>query len=198
MVGYLASGTAEAHRGNIEDLDSLRDGAARCDGVIHTAFDHDFTRFVENCEKDRRAIEALGSALPGSNRPLVITSTTAIGTPVPGRPAVEDHFDPDHPNPRVASELAGRTLLERGVNVSVMRLSQIHDTHRQGLVSNLIGLAREKGVSAYVGEGQNCWSATHVTDAAVCRQGRSLWRTRKTTSDGSPPLLAGICRRRAN
>ncbi len=162
----LAAAGAEAHRGDIEDLDSLRSGAAGCEGVIHTAFDHDFSRFVENCQKDRRAIEALGSALEGSDRPLVITSGTAMGAAKPGEPAAEDHFNPDHPNPRVASELAGRALSERGVNVSVMRLSQIHDTAKQGLVTEVIALARRTGVSAYVGEGLNVWSAAHVADAA--------------------------------
>lgn len=162
----LAAAGAEALDGDIEDHDSLRSGAARCDGVIHTAFDHDFAHFVANCEKDRRAIEALGSALEGSDRPLIITSGTAMGAAVPGQPATEDHFDPEHPNPRVASELAGRDVARRGVNVSVMRLSQIHDTHKQGLVTELIALARRTGVSAYVGEGQNRWSAAHVSDAA--------------------------------
>lgn len=161
----LAAG-AEAYRGDIEDLESLRSGAAACDAVIHTAFDHNFANFVENCQKDRRAIEALGSALEGSDRPLVITSGTAMGTAAPGQPAVEDAFDPDHPNPRVASELAGRELLQRGVNVSVVRLSQIHDTVKQGLVTGVIELARKKGVSAYVDEGLNRWSAAHVLDAA--------------------------------
>ncbi len=161
----LAKAGAEPHLGDIVDLHSLTRGAAGCDGVIHTAFDHDFTRFVENCRKDRRAIEALGSALEGSDRPLVITSGTAMGA-VPGRPATEDHFDPEHPNPRVASELAGRDLLDRGVNVSVMRLSQIHDTRRQGLVTEVIALARRTGVSAYVGEGANRWSAAHLADTA--------------------------------
>jgi len=162
----LTEAGAEVHRGDIEDPESLRAGVAGCDGVIHTAFDHDFTKFVENCDKDRRAIEALGAALEGSARPLVITSTTAIGTPAPGQPAVENHFDPENPNPRIASELAGRALSGRGVNVSVTRLSQIHDTRRQGLVTKVIELARNKDVSAYVGGGENCWSATHVSDAA--------------------------------
>lgn len=161
----LAAG-AEAHRGDIEDLESLRSGAAACDGVIHTAFDHNFANFVENCQKDKRAIKALGSALEGSDRPLLITSGTAMGTPAPGQPAVEDEFDPNHPNPRVASELAGRELLQRGVNVSVVRLSQIHNTVKQGLVTEVIELARRKGVSAYVGEGLNRWSAAHVLDTA--------------------------------
>lgn len=157
---------AEAHRGDLEDLASLRRGAAACDGVIHTAFDHDFSRFAANCQKDARVIEALGTALLGSDRPLVITSGTAMGAAVPGEPATEDHFDPTHPNPRVASELAGQALLERGVHVSVLRLSQIHDTVKQGLVTLLIELARARGVSAQVGEGRNRWSAAHVRDTA--------------------------------
>ena len=134
--------------------------------MIHTAFDHDFSRFVENCRKDSRAIEALGSALEESDRPLVITSGTAMGSARPGEPATEDVFNADHPNPRVASELAGRALSERGVNVSVVRLSQIHDPVKQGLVTEVVALARRTGVSAYVGEGVNRWSAAHVSDAA--------------------------------
>ena len=162
----LAAAGAEAYRGDIEDLESLRSGAAGCDGVIHTAFDHDFSRFVENCRKDSRAIEALGSALEGSDRPLVITSGTAMGSAKPGEAATEDVFNAAHPNPRVASELAGRALSERGINVSVVRLSQIHDPVKQGLVTEVIALARRTGVSAYVGEGVNRWSAAHVSDAA--------------------------------
>jgi nucleoside-diphosphate-sugar epimerase len=162
----LAAAGAEAHRGDIEDLESLRSGAAACDGVIHTAFDHNFANFAANCQKDRRAIEALGSALEGSDRPLIITSSTAMGTALPGQPATEDYFNPEHPNPRVASELAGRELSERGANVSVMRLSQIHNTFKQGLVTDVIQLARKTGVSAYVGEGLNKWSATHISDTA--------------------------------
>ena len=162
----LVAAGAEAHRGDIEDLDSLANGAAACDAVIHTAFDHNFANFIENCQKDRRAIEALGSALAGSDRPIVITSSTAMGSARPGEAATEDYFNPDHPNPRVASELAGRALTERGVNVAVVRLSQIHNTVKQGLVTDVIALARKSGVSAYVGEGHNAWSATHVSDAA--------------------------------
>lgn len=161
----LAAG-AEPHPGDIEDLDSLRRGAAACDAVIHTAFDHDFAHFVANCAKDGRVIAALGEALAGSDRPLVITSGTPMGAAAPGQPAVENVFDPHHPNPRVASELAGAELLQRGVNVSVMRLSQIHDRSKAGLVTYLIELARARGVSAYVGAGQNRWSAAHVSDTA--------------------------------
>ncbi len=165
-VRTLAALGADAHRGDIEDLDSLRSGAARCDGVIHTAFDHNFANFVANCQKDRRAIEALGSAFVGSNRPIIITSSTAMGTATAGQPATEDHFDPEHPNPRVASELAGRELSGRGLNVSVVRLSQIHNTLKQGLVTDVVALARKTGIAAYVGEGLNRRSATHVCDAA--------------------------------
>ncbi|MCJ2054749.1 SDR family oxidoreductase [Methylobacterium sp. J-070] len=160
----LQAAGAEARRGDLEDLNSLRAGAAACDGVVHTAFDHDFANYVANCQKDRRAIEALGAALAGSNRPLVITSTTLFGEAVPGLLADEDTFNAEHPNPRVTSELAGRALTERGVNVSVVRLSQTHDTHKQGLVTFLIGLARRTGRSAYIGDGANAWSAAHVAD----------------------------------
>ncbi|GAA5235235.1 SDR family oxidoreductase [Verticiella sediminum] len=162
----LAAAGAQAHRGDIEDLDSLRSGASVCDGVIHTAFDHNFANFAANCRKDSRAIAAMGAALEGSDRPLVITSSTAMGTAGPGRFATEDDFNPESPNPRVASELAGRELSQRGVNVSVVRLSQIHDTRRQGLVTDMVRLAIEKGCAAYVGEGLNQWSAAHVCDAA--------------------------------
>jgi nucleoside-diphosphate-sugar epimerase len=149
-----------------EDLESLRRGAAMCDGVIHTAFNHDFSKFVANCEADRRAIEAMGSVLAGSDRPLLITSGTGMGNTAPGQPASEESFNPNHPNPRKASELAGVAAAERGVNVLVMRLPQVHDTVKQGLITYLIAVAREKGVSAYVGEGLNRWPAVHRLDCA--------------------------------
>ena len=167
----LIAAKAEAHRGTLEDPESLRRGAAEADGVIHCAFDHsafgqDFSKFIEVCEKDRRAIEALGDALTGSDRPLVITSGTGLGSRGPGQLATEDHFDPNHPNPRRASEVAGAFVAERGVNVSVVRLPQVHDTVKQGLVTYAVQLAREKGVSAYIGEGLNRWPAAHVLDVA--------------------------------
>jgi nucleoside-diphosphate-sugar epimerase len=167
----LAAAGAEVHRGNLDDPESLRSGAARSDGVIHCAFDHsafgsDFSKFVEVCEKDRRAIEALGDALSGSDRPLVITSGTGMGTAAPGQPATEDHFDLDHPNPRKASEVAGASVAARGVNVSVVRLPQVHDTVRQGLITYAVQAAREKGASACIGEGLNRWPAVHVLDVA--------------------------------
>src|SRR5580692_7463842 len=167
----LIAAGAEVHRGNLEDPESLRSGAAQSDGVIHCAFDHsafgnDFSKFLEVCEKDRRAIEALGDVLRGSDRPLVITSGTGMGNAVPGHPATEDHFDPDHPNPRRLSEVAGAAVSERGVNVSVVRLPQVHDTVKQGLITYAIQVARDKGASAYIGEGLNRWPAAPVLDVA--------------------------------
>lgn len=162
----LVAAGAEVHHGDLEDLESLRNGAAMSDGVIHTAFDHDFSKFLENCEKDRRAIEAIGGALTGSNRPLLITSGTGMGNTVPGQPATEDAVNLDHPNPRVASEKAGAAVLATGVNVSVVRLPQVHDQLKQGLITYLVATAREKGVSAYVGDGLNRWPAAHVLDTA--------------------------------
>jgi nucleoside-diphosphate-sugar epimerase len=162
----LEAAGAEVHRGTLENPDSLRSGAAQADAVIHTAFDHDFTKFVENCEKDKRAIAALGSALAGSDRPLVITSGTGMGSGQHGEPALEDVFNTSHPNPRIASELAGNALLETGINVSVVRLPQVHNPFKQGLISPLVAVAREKGVSAYVGDGLNRWPAGHLSDVA--------------------------------
>ncbi len=162
----LAAAGAQVHRGDIEDFDSLKSGAAASDGVIHTAFNHDFSKFAANCEADKRAIEALGSALAGSDRPLVVTSGTGMGSVVPGQPATEDNFNPNHPIPRVASELAAASVAATGVRVLVVRLPQVHDPFKQGLVTPLIAVAREKGVSAYVGDGLNRWPAVHRLDAA--------------------------------
>ncbi len=162
----LTAAGADAYRGTLEDAGSLRGGAAQADAVIHTAFDHDFTKLAANCEKDRRVIEALGSELKGSNRPLIITSGTGMGGARPGQPATEDVFNRDHPNPRIASELAGAAMLEAGVNVSVVRLPQVHDTVKQGLITPFIAISREKGVVAYVGDGLNRWPAAHVLDVA--------------------------------
>lgn len=162
----LEAAGAEIHRGSLENLDSLRAGAKRADTVIHTAFDHDFSRFAANCEKDRQAIRALGSALAGSDRLLLITSGTGMGDPGDGQLAREDIYNLDHPNPRSASEQAGQELLEAGVAVSVVRLPQVHDVARQGLITPCIATAREKGYCAYVGEGHNRWPAAHVQDVA--------------------------------
>ena len=162
----LEAAGAEVHRGELEDLESLRAGAAQADGVIHTAFDHDFSNFVANCEKDRRVIPTLGAALAGSDRLLVITSGTGLGSNGPGKPATEDTYDTHHPNPRKASEEAGQALAAKAVKVAVVRLPQVHDTLKQGLITPLIETIRAKGVAAYVGDGANRWPAAHVSDVA--------------------------------
>jgi nucleoside-diphosphate-sugar epimerase len=162
----LISGGANVHRGTLEDLQSLRAGAEQADAVIHTAFDHDFAHFAENCEKDRRAIEALGSVLKDSNHALIITSGTGMGDPGQGQLAREDVFNVDHPNPRIASELAGADLLAQGIDLRVMRLPQVHNPMKQGLISPFIQMSRQNGAAVYVGEGDNRWPAAHVLDVA--------------------------------
>ena len=163
----LAAAGAEVLRGSLEDEESLRAGASACDGVIHLAFNHDFSQFVANCEDDRRVIAALGAALVGSNRPLVITSGTPIANTVPGEPAKEDNATVGSAtHPRAATEEAGAAVAADGVNVSVVRLPQVHDTARQGLITPTIAMYREKGVCAYVGDGLNRWPAAHYLDVA--------------------------------
>ena len=159
----LRAAGAEVQRGDLEDVESLRSGAEQAEGVIHTAFRHDWTKFAESCALDKQAIEAMGEVLLGSKRPLIVSSGVGVAQ---GRAATED--DPALSSPALprVSEATTLALVERGVHGSVLRLPQVHDTVKQGLVSYLVLVAREKGVSAYVGEGQNRWPAAHVTDVA--------------------------------
>ena len=164
----LAAAGADVHHGSIEDLESLRAGAADSDGVIHLAFKHDdFSKFVANCEADRQVIEAIGSVLAGSDRPFIVTSGTGIANTVPDQPALEDNpIIATSMHPRAASEEAAAELAAIGVNVSVVRLPQVHDQVKQGLITYAVAVARQKGVSAYVGDGLNRWPAAHVSDTA--------------------------------
>jgi nucleoside-diphosphate-sugar epimerase len=191
----LADAGAQVQRGDLEDLESLRNGAAASDAVIHTAlrrFQHfrdDWTRFRENCEIDIRAIEVIGAVLKGSTRPFIVTSGVGVAQ---GRAATEDDppIPPSATYPR-ASEGTALALLEHGVHASVMRLPQVHDTVKQGLITPLVAIARAKGVSAYVGDGHNRWPAVHVVDAArlyrlALEKGTAGARYHAVAEDGVP------------
>ncbi|HEY1669426.1 MAG TPA: SDR family oxidoreductase, partial [Trebonia sp.] len=164
----LVRAGAEVFRGDVNDLERLRNAAEAADGVIHTAFNHDAADLKQHSENDRKVIATLGAALSGTDRPLVVTSGTGLVQSTTGQPVRESD---DHATsavfPRAASEEAADALIEQGGNVvMVLRLPQVHDTRRQGRISRHIQIAKEQGRVAYVGEGRNRVPAVHVSDAA--------------------------------
>ncbi|RYX84474.1 SDR family oxidoreductase [bacterium] len=162
---WLDSVGADVQRGSLEDIEILKSGATASDAAIHLGFNHSAATFLQNFEIDRNAIEAIGSAFAGSDRPFIVTTGLA-GLAGNGVLATEEMGVPtNYPFPRV-SEQTAIDLVPKGVRASVMRLPQVHDTQKQGLISFAIETAREKGVSAYVGEGTNRWAASHVSDTA--------------------------------
>lgn len=162
----LEAAGVDVHRGDLEQPETLASGVAAADAVIHCAFDHNFTTFFENTKKDERNIAAMGEALEGTQKPILITSGVGIGTPLNGGSATEDVLNPRHANPRIATELAGAALIARCIDVRTIRLPQVHDTTKAGLITPLIAEARRAGAVAYLGEGQTRWSAAHVSDVA--------------------------------
>jgi nucleoside-diphosphate-sugar epimerase len=179
---------ANVHRGSLEDQASLRSGAAASEGVLHLGFNHDFSKFIENRELDRRAILALGEELKGSERPLIVTSGVALLAP--GRLATEDDAAARH-SPRV-SEAAAEDLMTQGIRAGVVRLPPTtHGEGDHGFVPRLIAIAREKGAAAYIGDGNNRWPAAHRIDAArvyrlALEQGASARRYHAIAEEGVP------------
>jgi len=162
-AALLAAAGAEVHRGSLEDRDSLKRGAAAAEGVIHTAFIHDFSDFAANAQTDQLAIEAMANGLAGSDKPFIVTSGT-LGLP-PGRPGTEDDL-PGPASPR-KSEETGIAAVAQGVRSMTIRLSpSVHGDGDHGFVPALIKFAREKGFAIYVGDGKNRWPAVHRLDAA--------------------------------
>jgi nucleoside-diphosphate-sugar epimerase len=194
----LAAG-AEVHRGDLTDPDSLRAGAAQADGAIHLAFNHDFSQFAANCEMDRNAITALAAGLaashrplPENGRPLIITS----GTGMVGAGKIATELDLPTANPHMPRYLSEELAVEvaskykdAGLRVSIMRLPQVHDPIKAGLVTYLVAIARQKGQVAYVGDGTNTWPAAHVSDVAHLYR---LALERRMPADASVPRYHAV------
>ncbi len=163
----LRTAGAEVLTGDLNNLDTLRNGVEQSEGVVHIAFPSDFSQIMASSAQDAKAIEIMGSALEGSDRPLVITSVGIIGKPSPSQLAVETFLDRSNPNPMRMTEFAGADVADRGVNLSVVRLPQVHNTVRQGIPGMMRQLARDKKVSAYIGDGANRWAAAYLDDVAL-------------------------------
>jgi nucleoside-diphosphate-sugar epimerase len=164
-VEQLKAAGAEVHRGDITDLESLRSGAKGMDAVVNLAFSHDFSKFAQNAKDEIQAIEALASVLePG--KLLVVTSGTGMASGGPGHLRLES--DPPTDNPAIPRrpEQAAQAAAAKGLHVAIVRLPQVHDTRKQGLVTMVIQIARDKGVSAYVGDGANRWAAAPLKAVA--------------------------------
>ncbi|NUW44154.1 SDR family oxidoreductase [Nonomuraea rhodomycinica] len=195
----LRAAGAEPRPGSLDDLAVLRDGAAAADGVVHLAFVHDFANFEAATRTDRRAIAALGEALAGSGRPFVVTSGT--GLLPPGRVGTEED-EPGTHSPRGAAEQVALAFAERGVRVSVLRLPLVHGEGDPGFVATAIGIARAKGVSAYVGDGGHRWASVHRLDAArlyrlALEEAPAGARLHAVTEEGVPVRdVAGVIGRR--
>ncbi len=164
-VEQLTKAGAESYRGDLTDLDSLLEGASGMDAVVHLAFSHDFSKFAQNAQDEIKAIEALGSALKPGNL-LVVTSGTGLASGEPGH--LRRESDPPMANQAIPRrpEQAAQQVAANGVYVAIVRLPQVHDTRKQGLVPLLTQTAREKGMSAYVGDGANRWAAAPLKDVA--------------------------------
>lgn len=164
----ISAAGAEVHRGSLEDVESLRSGAAASDGVIHTAFIHDFSNYAASTAADRRAVETIGAALAGSGRPFIVTSGTAGLTAGQMGTEEEEAGDPNSPAAlRLLAEGLTLALAEQNVRALVMRLPpSVHGDGDPGFVPRLIAIAREKGVVAYIGDGLNRWPAVHRLDVA--------------------------------
>jgi nucleoside-diphosphate-sugar epimerase len=161
----LKDAGAEVLRGDLQDLDSLRSGAKGMDAVVNLAFSHDWSKFAQNAEDEIKAIEALGSVLePG--KLLVVTSGVGLTSGAPGHLRTENDPPADSPSIPRKPETAARAVAEKGVHVAIVRLPQVHDTRKQGLVPLVTQTAREKGVSVYVGDGANRWAAAPLKDVA--------------------------------